>query len=283
MVSFHAHPDDEAFLTGGTLARLSAEGHRTVLVVATAGEAGLATSAAGPPHELAGRREAEARRSAGLLGCARVEVLGYPDCGYDAARDVPGAFGDPTLGFGGAGVEEPAVRLAEILREEAADVLTIYDPVGGYGHRDHVQVHHVGLRAAELAGTPVVLEATVDRTWLHRAASVLARLPRLSGIVPPGALEDAYTARARLTHRVDVRGHTREKRAAMAAHASQAGADTGVRTLGVLLRLPGPVFRTVCGHEWYVERGRAPSRPLLDDVFATLREDAAQPGHSRNP
>ena len=45
LVSFHAHPDDEALMTGGTLARAAADGHRVVLVVATAGERGLSDPA----------------------------------------------------------------------------------------------------------------------------------------------------------------------------------------------------------------------------------------------
>src|SRR6185369_10070105 len=79
LLAFHAHPDDEALLTAGTLARAAAEGHRVTLVVATAGEAGLAGQPVGP--ELATRRLAELRASAAALGCARVVELNYPDSG----------------------------------------------------------------------------------------------------------------------------------------------------------------------------------------------------------
>src|SRR3954462_14280452 len=64
VVSFHAHPDDEALLVAGTLARLAAEGHRVVLVSATAGEGGLASSAYGTADELAAHRREELQRSA---------------------------------------------------------------------------------------------------------------------------------------------------------------------------------------------------------------------------
>ena len=153
LVSFHAHPDDEALLTAGTLARAAAAGHRVVLVVATAGEAGLASADDLADGALGKRRTAELERSAAALGCARVEVLGYADSGMaDAPSGAAGAFALVS-------VDEAAERLAAILREESADALTIYDPAGGYGHPDHVQVHHVGIRAAEIAGTPLVLEA----------------------------------------------------------------------------------------------------------------------------
>src|SRR3954465_5397171 len=80
LVSFHAHPDDEALLTAGTLARAAAEGHRVVLVVATAGEAGLG-GGGGTRPALATRRRTELEQSARALGCVRVEVLGYADSG----------------------------------------------------------------------------------------------------------------------------------------------------------------------------------------------------------
>ncbi len=265
LVSFHAHPDDEVLYTGGTLARAAAEGHRVVLVTATAGEAGLASAALAAGGGLGRRRHAELEASARALGVARVVLLGYADSGLDGA-----AAGGGAAAFCAAPVEQAAAALAAVLREERADALTVYDPAGGYGHPDHVQVHRVGVRAAALAGTPLVLEATVDRDLLRRVLRVVGRVPGLPAGFEPAAVEGRYTAAERITHRVDVRAQAGAKRAAMAAHASQASADSGTRTLALLLRLPGPLFRRVLGREWFVERGRTPAAPL-DDVFATLR------------
>jgi LmbE family N-acetylglucosaminyl deacetylase len=266
LVSFHAHPDDEALLTAGTLARAAAEGHRVVLVVATDGEAGLASSEY--VATLAAQRTAELGRSAAALGCARVVRLGYADSGMaDARTGHPDSFADVDL-------DTAARRLADVLIEEAADVLTTYDAVGGYGHPDHVAVHRVGARAAELAGTPVVLQATVDRQVLLRVLGLLARGRRrlnLPAEFDPNRFSTAYTDRAELTHRVRVGRYARAKRAAMQAHASQASADFGARTLSFCLRLPGPLFRAAFGREWFVQAGRSPVRPLLDDVFGDLR------------
>jgi LmbE family N-acetylglucosaminyl deacetylase len=194
-----------------------------------------------------------------------VEFLGYDDSGM--AGD-PSGLAHP---FAAAPVDEAAERLAGILRAERADVLTSYDRAGGYGHPDHVQVHVVGARAAALAGTPVLLEATVDRELLQRAVRLVSRLPGTPPDLEPERFAAAYTPRAALTHRVDVRRYADAKRAAMGAHGSQASADEGLRTLALLLRLPRPVFRWALGHEWFVERGRRPGAPLLDDVFASLR------------
>ena len=89
LVALHAHPDDESLLTGGTLARAAAQGHRVVLVVATAGERGLAQEAAG----LGARRVAELERAAELLGVTRTVLLGYGDSGFrEPAEPPPGSL-----------------------------------------------------------------------------------------------------------------------------------------------------------------------------------------------
>ena len=164
LVTFHAHPDDESIATAGTMARAKAEGHRVVLVVATRGELGEhAPDALEPGETLTERRVAEQLEAARHLGVDRVEFLGYRDSGMagEATNDAPEAFAraDP---------EEAAERLAKLLAEERADVLTIYDDHGGYGHPDHVQVHRVGARAAEIAGTPRVYESTMNRDYVKQ-------------------------------------------------------------------------------------------------------------------
>jgi len=264
LVVFHAHPDDEAPLTGGTMAKAAAAGHRVVLVVATRGEAGLTGEPGLDRRTLGDRRLEELAAAAAHLGCARVEWLGYADSGLHDPVDDADAFArvDPDVA---------AERLAAILRAERADVLTIYDPAGGYGHPDHVQVHEVGRRAAALAATPVVLEATVDRRLLLRAARLLRLVPGLPREFRPSVLEHAYAPPDSITHRIDVRAETDRKRAAMAAHGSQTTGGDGPRSLAVFLRLPRFAFRRVFGHEWFVELGRGATTPRLDDVFAGLQ------------
>ena len=119
LVAFHAHPDDEALLTAGTMARAAAHGHRVVLVVATDGGAGLAADdfhrhtdghdATDGPDGRDGRdgldglgpvRLAELRESARALGVARVEWLGYADSGSgpQPLPDGPDGSGAPAPG-----------------------------------------------------------------------------------------------------------------------------------------------------------------------------------------
>ena len=236
-----------------------------MLVTSTAGEAGLSDDRRHDHADLAARRLRELALSASALGCARVEVLGYADSGSGPGAPQPG-------GFATLDRRAPAERLAAILREERADALTTYDGHGGYGHPDHVQVHRVGALAAELAGTPLVLEATVDRGLLRRAAAVLRAVPGARRLVPDDGFASAYLPRTELSHRVDVRRHLGAKRAALAAHHSQTTGGGSVRTVGLLLRLPPALLGPVLGREWFREPGRPRSDgPLLDDVFASLR------------
>jgi LmbE family N-acetylglucosaminyl deacetylase len=267
VVSFHAHPDDEALLTGGLLARAAAEGHRVVLVTATAGERGLAGESDGSGDELADVRLRELVASAEVLGCARMVGLGHADSGLLADPEDLAAFAN-------LDAARCAVELAEVLREEHADVLTIYDANGGYGHPDHVQVHRVGVLAAELAGTPVVLEATVPGRLFARVLRVLALLGHPLGGSAPLGTRGVFSDPDAITHRVRLGGATRLKRAAMAAHSSQRRGGGGRRAIDSFVRLPLPVFWLFFGREWYVERGR-PSPSRLDDVFLSLRDAAA--------
>lgn len=257
---FHAHPDDEAIYTGGTMALLAAGGHRVVLVTATDGEAGLTAAHLG--HGLGARRGRELAAAARALGVARVVRLGYPDSGSDPHAVRPGSFA--------LALDDPAVRLAAVLRAESAEILTVYDPAGGYGHPDHVAVHEVGRRAARLAGTPVVLEATVDRRAVRTVLQLLGWLPWLPAGFDARAAQRWYVNHNELTHVVDVRAHARHKRAALQAHRSQQLADGRARTLGVFLRLPAWLFALVLGREWFVHRESVGAGAVSGDLLATL-------------
>ncbi|MCM0619290.1 PIG-L deacetylase family protein [Nocardioides bruguierae] len=242
LVSLHAHPDDEALWTGGTLAGAAAAGHRVVLVVATDGEAGLAD--AGLAHGLGRLRLAELDRSAAALGVARIVRLGHRDSGS----------GTPTAGgFATLPVARVAEQVAAVLREEGADLLTSYDAAGGYGHPDHVQVNRVARTAVALLGAdaPRLLEATVERERVLPVARLLRAAGRVLPVPRVPDLTDAFTPRSRITHRLDVRDQLPAKLSALEAHGSQR--TGGPRTAALLLGLPGPLQRRVLGREWFAE------------------------------
>ena len=158
IVFVHAHPDDEAISTGGSMARAAADGHRVVLAVCTNGELGETPDNLGDGETLVDRRRAETERSADQLGVQRIAWLGYRDSGMTGWEQ-----NDDPRSFLRADLDEAAERLAAVLREERADVVVMYDWHGVYGHPDHIQVHRVGHRAADRAGTPKRFEATFNR------------------------------------------------------------------------------------------------------------------------
>ena len=251
VVFFHAHPDDESIATGGTMAKLAAEGHRVVLVVATRGEHGeVADDFLDPGEELWQRRERETEASGRVLGIVRGEFLGYVDSGMMGTpeNDAPGAFWQ-------ADVEEAAERLAKILREESADVLTVYDDNGNYGHPDHIQVHRVGVRAAELAGVGRVYESTLDQDYFRELMTRAAELgiPALPDAEDGGdAAEAAEFEMGKpghlITTRVDVRDFLEAKRRSMQAHASQ------IAETSFFLSMPPAAFEATWGIECYIRR-----------------------------
>jgi LmbE family N-acetylglucosaminyl deacetylase len=247
LVCFHAHPDDEVITTGGTIARAVAEGHRVVIVFATRGELGLVPENLDPAETLAGRRTREADLAAQILGVDRVEYLGYQDSGMagDATNDDPGTFWT-------ADVEEAAARLAAILERESADVATIYDDHGGYHHPDHIQVHRVGARATELAGTPRVYEATADADhFAEQVRRMRDAIPAefTDGMPTPEEFENNFSPASLITTRVDVRAYLATKRAALAAHSSQ------VDETSFFLQMPEEIFAVAFGTEWFIRRG----------------------------
>jgi LmbE family N-acetylglucosaminyl deacetylase len=251
LVSFHSHPDDEAITCGGTIARASAAGHRVVLVMATAGECGeVADGVLAPGESLGERRQKELAEAAAILGVARVEILGYRDSGMIGTPENA----DPAC-FWQTPVDEAAARLARILAEERPDAFTIYDEHGNYGHPDHIQVHRVGVRAAEMAAVEHVYEATMNRDHFRRLMSQAAELgvgdmsdlPDIEDIGDSMGLPEEM-----LTTAVDVSEYLDTKRRAMAAHASQIAENS------FFLSMPPAAFAAAFGTEWYRRRGAPP-------------------------
>ncbi|MEV6237196.1 PIG-L family deacetylase [Lentzea sp. NPDC051838] len=242
LVTFHAHPDDECIVTGGVMRKAFEEGHRVVLVVATRGEAGEIPDFLEEGEELWQRRVLETHAAADLLGVARVEFLGYLDSGMmgDALNTRPGSFWT-------ADVEEAAQKLAALLAEEEASALTVYDSFGGYGHPDHIQVHRVGMRAAEIAGTPVY-QAMVKESEFREAM-------RRAGMEVPSEMDGAVPE-SEITAGVEVSKYLGVKRAAMRAHASQIPEES------FFLTLDDETFALPFGTEWFIHDGSGPATPL---------------------
>jgi LmbE family N-acetylglucosaminyl deacetylase len=245
------------------MAQAAAAGRRVVLVLGTRGELGEVDDGFLDEGEtLRDRRVKEVAASAQTLGVARVEYLGYIDSGMMGlpTNDDPACFWQ-------ADVDEAAERLATILRDEAPVVLTVYDDHGGYGHPDHIQVHRVGVRAAELAGVDHVFEATMNRDAMRRSFEEHA--DEFADVIgedelPPTDGPDAFgTPEVQITHAVDVSQFAPAKRASMRCHASQISEDD------FFLRMPDEMFVEAFGREWFIAHGqqRPEDAPFAVSLF----------------
>lgn len=250
IVFVHAHPDDEASQTSGSMARASAEGHRVVVVYGTNGDHGEAPDDLAPGETVVERRRAEAAESAVATGTARVAWLGYADSGM-TGWEQNGHEGS----FHSADLDEAARRLADLLDEEDADVVVGYDWHGGYGHPDHVKVHRVLHRAVDLAARrPRVLESTMNRDAMRRAFEQAKASGQAADDWDPDAPADdgnpLGTPEAEIHWEVDVLAQLPQRRAALEAHRSQTS------DVGMMLAMPEEVFGQFFGTEYYIEPGR---------------------------
>lgn len=155
----HAHPDDESCATGGTIARLVAEGHQVTVVTSTMGEQGR-IAVPDLQHLHADEDDALGPERARELACA-IDALQVADHRYLGGRGHfrdSGRMGIPANdradAFWQADLDQAGLLMAEIIRETRPRAVVTYDPNGGYGHPDHIQTHRVTMRGIELAADP---------------------------------------------------------------------------------------------------------------------------------
>jgi N-acetyl-1-D-myo-inositol-2-amino-2-deoxy-alpha-D-glucopyranoside deacetylase len=178
-----AHPDDETFTIGGTLAHFARRGIASTLVCATRGEAGeISDPSLATRENLGAVREVEMRCAAAALGVRDLIFLDYRDSGMagTSENEDPRAF---------VNADERAVvaRLVEIIRQQRPDVVITFDPKGGYGHPDHIAIHNwtvAAVRAAadgaeyagmgELWQVPRFYYAVVPRSFFQNMQEMLA-------------------------------------------------------------------------------------------------------------
>lgn len=148
LVFIGAHPDDESFGIGGTLAKYALAGVKVYYIVATRGEAGeVNPSLMANFTSLGDLRWSELQCAAKVLGLTGVIWLGYRDSGMRGSPDNahPQALMNAPL-------DEVAGRIVKILRELKPQVVITFDPMGGYNHPDHVAVHQATVKAFYAAG-----------------------------------------------------------------------------------------------------------------------------------
>jgi N-acetyl-1-D-myo-inositol-2-amino-2-deoxy-alpha-D-glucopyranoside deacetylase/mycothiol S-conjugate amidase len=187
LVFVGAHPDDETFGLGGTLAHYALQGARTVYACATRGDVGSAD-----PEHMEGfassgdMRWAELACAAQELKLADVIYLGYRDSGMPGSPD-----NTHPEALAAAPPEEVTARVVKVLREVKPQVVVTFDPIGGYRHPDHIAIHHATVRAFHAAGDPArfpecgpahqpqkLYYSVFPRRWLKLAVQVMPLLGR---------------------------------------------------------------------------------------------------------
>jgi N-acetyl-1-D-myo-inositol-2-amino-2-deoxy-alpha-D-glucopyranoside deacetylase len=145
-----AHPDDESFGLGGTLARYAAEGVKTYYACATRGEVGTIAPEFMHGYATAGDcRWDELTCAAKELGLTGVIHLGYRDSGMPGSDD-----NKHPEALAAAPLEEVTGRVVKVLRELKPQVVVTFDPIGGYRHPDHIAIHLATVAAFQAAGDP---------------------------------------------------------------------------------------------------------------------------------
>jgi LmbE family N-acetylglucosaminyl deacetylase len=253
-----AHPDDESFGMGGTLARYADEGVDVHVAIATDGVAG--SVAGGYEHtlqELANVRRRELDAAVAVLG-VHLHMLGYRDSGYigDPANQHPDAFINSDL-------EEATGRVVALIRQIRPQVVVTHDETGGYYHPDHIHCWKITTAAFEAAGDPTRYpdigpapyrpQRLYFTAFSNRLVKLFTLLMRLRGQDPKraGRNKDIDWTRIgieprRLHAHVDYRRYWDVKRAAAAEHPSQGGGSFRNRLL------PEPFQRRFLATETFI-------------------------------
>jgi LmbE family N-acetylglucosaminyl deacetylase len=268
LMAVHAHPDDEATGTGGVLARYSAEGVRTVLVVCTDGRCGDGPGGVKPgepahvPADVVATRRAELEASCAVLGVTDLEQLPYADSGMMGwpTNDAPGSFWTTP-------VDEAAAVLGDLMEKYQPDVVVTYDENGFYGHPDHIQAHRITMAAVAKTGIPAkVYWTTVPRSGFAHFAEVMKELGA-DWDEPEDEQPDFEMGLPdeEITTWVDTKEFGRQKYDALGAHASQ-------QENIIFLRMGVERFTELMGDETFVRVVDTTGAPVPEhDLFAGLR------------
>jgi len=282
LLAVFAHPDDETFGPGGTLARYAAEGVDVHYACGTRGEVGMVDPDMLRDYATVGDlRWHELESAVKLLGLTGLHWLGYRDSGMPGSEDNrhPDALvqADHNVLVG---------RIVATIRALRPQVVITFDPCGGYGHPDHVSIHYATKQAFALAGdasqyseqiaqglTPFAPQKLYYAAFPRGMIKIAVRVLRLLGRDPAkfGRNQDINLAEIAsweeqtVTTRIDISRYLDVKQKASECHKSQSGPG------GMFGWMPGPIRRRVLGAETFARavppvNGRV---KLETDLFAS--------------
>jgi LmbE family N-acetylglucosaminyl deacetylase len=249
LLAVMAHPDDETFGVGGTLALYARRGVAVHLICATRGEVGEAPPDLKGFASVAEMREAELRCAAGVLGLASVDFLGYRDSGMAGTPD-----NTHPQALAAAPLEKVAREIAQRIRTLRPQVVVTFDPIGGYGHPDHIASHRAtveGFRLSADSGyaidglAPFQPARLYFHTFPRGFLQFAVRFLRLIGQDPSHFgknrdidLMEIAKVNYPIHARINIRPVQKIKEQASACHSSQGGGPAG-GVIGAIMRLFG--------------------------------------------
>ncbi len=267
-----AHPDDEGFGCGGTLAMLVARGAQVTLVCATNGDVGeISDPALATPENLGSVRQQELRNAMAVTGVKDLRFLNYRDSGMVGTEenDHPDCLHQADAG-------EVVSRLVEIMQEVAPRIVITHDPSGGYGHPDHRAVcRHTTAAFEQVAnskegsGGPGPETGGEQPELLYYVCFPRSNFQRVwrtmveMDITPPFANQDidlVGTPDDLVTTTVALGEYVDTKIASLNCHRTQIDPN------GPFSRLPEELNREIMGSEYYmlaVPKDAAQSQDLL--------------------
>jgi len=273
LVAIFAHPDDETFGLGGTMATYADRGIPITMVCATRGEVGeIAPGTGATPETLGEFREQELRDAMAILGVSDVRFLEFRDSGMKGTPE-----NDDPRSLNMAPAELVVEPLVHVIRERQPDAVVTWDASGGYGHPDHIAVHHhatAAYHAAADAGqfaaggpawrSPRLFYNVIPIDEFMKLGEEL----RARGVTleAPGGTEGlADLPRVAPNCVIDVTAQFDRKRRALLTHRTQMNPDDP------FVNLPDDLARRFFGRE-YFHRASPPVsgggmlRDLLDDT-----------------
>jgi LmbE family N-acetylglucosaminyl deacetylase len=271
LLAVFAHPDDEAFGTGGSLARFAASGVKTVLVCATRGEVGeISDPSYATPETLGQVRESELRCAAETMGVAEVIFLGYRDSGMAGTPENQ----DPRA-FINAPEEEVVAALAGIIRRVRPQVVITFEPNGGYGHPDHIATNRHTVAAFHAAADPLcypelgaahqaqrLFYTAIPRSFFLEMRDQLEALGEDTSQF--SRLDDPITGwpDEKINLTLDVSSTVELKWQALTCHRTQFGPGNLFR------RLPEPLVKQMMSREYFsLAWPETPAGTQLQDLF----------------
>lgn len=272
LLACFAHPDDESFGVGGTMAHFGTNGTNVVLVCATRGEVGeISDPALATPDTLPQVREAELRCACQALHVSDLIFLDYHDSGMAGTPE-----NDDPRAFTNIPAQEVVPRLVGLIRQLQPQVVVTFEPNGGYGHPDHIAIHRHTVAAFHAAADPA-------RYPEQGAAWQASRL--LYSVIPRGRFVEMHRQLKELGHNsgnwddfdenevgwpddqidfvLDVSDVVEAKRAALECHRTQFGPDNPFR------QLPSEIARQLMSQEFFVQAWpEKEASQVLTDIFA---------------